>query len=31
MGEIFPRDSSIVRRPVGCKLCGTQQTKPRGA
>jgi len=31
LGEIFPRDSSIVRRPVGCKLCGTQAVKSSSA
>lgn len=31
LGAIFPRDASIVRRPVGCKLCGTVPAKFRGA
>jgi NADH dehydrogenase len=31
LGEIFPRDSTIVRRPVGCKLCGTQAAKSSSA
>ncbi|HXN24944.1 MAG TPA: NAD(P)/FAD-dependent oxidoreductase [Candidatus Dormibacteraeota bacterium] len=31
LGVIFPRDASIVRRPVGCKLCGTVPAKSRGA
>jgi NADH dehydrogenase len=31
LGAIFPRDASIVRRPVGCKLCGTAPAKSRGA
>ncbi len=26
LGEIFPRDSSIIRRPTGCKFCGTRKT-----
>jgi NADH dehydrogenase len=31
LGAIFPRDASIVRRPAGCKLCGTVPAKFRGA
>jgi NADH dehydrogenase FAD-containing subunit len=31
LGAIFPRDASIVRRPVGCKLCGTVPARSRGA
>lgn len=27
LGAIFPRDASIVRRPLGCKLCGTVSPK----
>lgn len=29
LGIIFPRDASIVRRPVGCKLCGTVSVRQR--
>ncbi len=29
LGIVFPRDASIVRRPAGCKLCGTVSEKPR--
>jgi len=24
LGSLFPRDAAIIRRPQGCKLCGTQ-------
>jgi NADH dehydrogenase len=28
LGFIFPRDAAIVRRPRGCKLCGTAKQEP---